>query len=605
MEFLFQRIGRNFAQRAQPISFAHTTSDHARVCMLCACDRMRKASETRDFTVDATARGLCMFIAYMTRTVTVIVKIKSKRKHPDDPPPPPKEEPREVAYVDTIALDTLGDMVRVRAIAAACLSIAAKVEEPRPPDLAAVCLPASDWTRSRIGADDFLAMASSEERAVFRVLVSTVSLPTPVSFLDVQAHAARVTFASGVIDASRTIVRLFYESIIHIIQTDLPKRDREDRALVWPQIIAASALHAAGVMCLGDDANELVRSVGYREDDVHALSASMQNAHAVASAAFSPPITQTVKHAASPPRKRMRPQAPDFTWDPRSYDVLHAIGDGSYGSVFHAVRTDTGAAVAVKRIQGDGESLSASAARELTTMFAFPPHEHVMSPVDAFFMADALCIVMPKIESDLRGYMARETPSEPAKRRILGSILCAIDHIHAHGVAHLDIKPENILVSRTGDVKLSDFGLARFRTRPMLNDHVTAQARQYRAPEAFYGHVSFPADIWSFGCIVAELENCAPPFQGECDSDHLESIRRVVGECTTCCCCVRSDPLAPCTPPCSQSDDAEDDPGSPRPGVFVQNEAARAVVRMMLQPCARARPTARDVMDCTYFAGVR
>jgi serine/threonine protein kinase len=102
---------------------------------------------------------------------------------------------------------------------------------------------------------------------------------------------------------------------------------------------------------------------------------------------------------------------------------------------------------------------------------------------------------------------------------------------HCKRVLHRDIKPQNILLNDTGEVKIADFGLARaFQVpiRPYTHEVVTLW---YRAPEILLNSAEYstPVDIWSVGCIFAELYNQIPLFQGDSEIDQIFKIFRVSG----------------------------------------------------------------------------
>ena len=164
-------------------------------------------------------------------------------------------------------------------------------------------------------------------------------------------------------------------------------------------------------------------------------------------------------------------------------------------------------------------------------LFTHPPH----SPqhVDRCLLDD--------LESSPGGLSPGST------RRLLWQLTSALAYLHSRRVVHRDVKPENVLVSATGLVKLCDFGFARVlpgggaasaraaaaaaATTP-LSDYVAT--RWYRAPELLVGDRGYgpPVDVWALGCMAAEVATGRPLFPGDCDADQLARVVRCVGGLT-------------------------------------------------------------------------
>ncbi|XP_027703640.1 cyclin-dependent kinase 6 [Vombatus ursinus] len=108
-------------------------------------------------------------------------------------------------------------------------------------------------------------------------------------------------------------------------------------------------------------------------------------------------------------------------------------------------------------------------------------------------------------------------------------LLRGLDFLHSHRVVHRDLKPQNILVTSNGQIKLADFGLARIYSFQMALTSVVVTL-WYRAPEVLLqSSYATPVDLWSVGCIFAEMFRRKPLFRGSSDVDQLGKILDVIG----------------------------------------------------------------------------
>lgn len=121
--------------------------------------------------------------------------------------------------------------------------------------------------------------------------------------------------------------------------------------------------------------------------------------------------------------------------------------------------------------------------------------------------------------------------SKPLVKSYLWQLLQGISHCHSHRVLHRDLKPQNLLIDRMGNIKLADFGLARSISLPIRTYTHEVVTLWYRAPEILMGSRLYgPAvDVWSIGCIFVEMATKRALFPGDSEIDQLFRIFRTLG----------------------------------------------------------------------------
>ncbi|XP_072134741.1 mitogen-activated protein kinase 13-like isoform X2 [Mobula birostris] len=135
-------------------------------------------------------------------------------------------------------------------------------------------------------------------------------------------------------------------------------------------------------------------------------------------------------------------------------------------------------------------------------------------------------LVMPFMDADLSQIMGRLT--EDRIQYLLYQILKGLNYIHSTGIIHRDLKPGNLAINKNCELKIIDFGLARHTDSKMTGYVVT---RWYRAPEIIlnWRHYTQTVDIWSVGCIFAEMFNDRILFKGNDYLDQLAKIMKITG----------------------------------------------------------------------------
>ncbi|KAG5282052.1 hypothetical protein AALO_G00051710 [Alosa alosa] len=238
----------------------------------------------------------------------------------------------------------------------------------------------------------------------------------------------------------------------------------------------------------------------------------------------------------------MEPLPPHFVsqeinstvWEvPDKYKSLKQIGTGAYGSVCSALNDKTKEKVAIKKLHRpfQSEIFAKRAYRELR-LLKHMKHENVIGLLDVFSPATCLedfhdfYLVMPYMFTDLS--KVRGLLSEDRIQFLVYQMLCGLKYIHSAGIIHRDLKPGNLAVNQDCELKILDFGLAR-HAEPEMTGYVVT--RWYRAPEVILNwmHYTQTVDIWSVGCIMAEMINGKTLFKGKDYMDQLTQIMKVTG----------------------------------------------------------------------------
>jgi cyclin-dependent kinase len=144
-----------------------------------------------------------------------------------------------------------------------------------------------------------------------------------------------------------------------------------------------------------------------------------------------------------------------------------------------------------------------------------------------------LTLVFEYLDQDLKKYLdvCHGGLDLPVMRSFLYQLIRGVAYCHQHRVLHRDLKPQNLLINREGELKLADFGLARAFGIPVRSYTHEVVTLWYRAPDVLMGSrkYSTPVDIWSIGCIFAEMSNGRPLFPGTSEQHQLQLIFKHLG----------------------------------------------------------------------------
>ncbi|XP_069565159.1 cyclin-dependent kinase 6 [Brachyistius frenatus] len=228
---------------------------------------------------------------------------------------------------------------------------------------------------------------------------------------------------------------------------------------------------------------------------------------------------------------------------PLSYELLAEVGEGAYGKVYKA--REVGGKqrlLAVKKFNFRGDTwergIPAFMIREVALLrkMEYFNHPNIVRLLDASAEPVGtsldLTLVLEYIDQDLSTYLSKAPASGLSRdciKDVMLQLLRGLDFLHTNLVLHRDLKPENILISSRGEVKIADFGLARIHTFniALTPDVVTLW---YRAPEVLLNSVYMSSvDMWSAGCIFAELFLLRPLFKGISEVQQLQKIFEGIG----------------------------------------------------------------------------
>ncbi|XP_058803148.1 cyclin-dependent kinase 7 [Phymastichus coffea] len=221
----------------------------------------------------------------------------------------------------------------------------------------------------------------------------------------------------------------------------------------------------------------------------------------------------------------------------RRYEKIDFLGEGQFATVYKAKDSETGRIVAVKKIKVGTraearDGINRTALREIKLLQELE-HENVIGLLDVFGYKSNVSLVFDFMDTDLEVVIKDSgivlTPANI--KAYLVQTLQGLDYLHFNWILHRDLKPNNLLISSEGVVKIGDFGLAKFYGSPnRINTHQVV-TRWYRSPELLYGARLYGTgvDMWAIGCILGELLLRTPIFPGDSDLDQLTKIFTALG----------------------------------------------------------------------------
>ncbi|KAL3422906.1 hypothetical protein PVAG01_04653 [Phlyctema vagabunda] len=253
----------------------------------------------------------------------------------------------------------------------------------------------------------------------------------------------------------------------------------------------------------------------------------------------SPATTRMVKKVMQ--RMKSRPELPE---DFKKSDSVYyrkpgnesVVGSGTYGKVFKAVHVYVKDLVALKKIRMEGErdGFPVTAVREIKLLQSLK-HPNIVKMKEVMVEKNDCFMVFEYLSHDLTGLLNHPTFKLEAahKKHLAKQLFEGLEYLHRRSVLHRDIKAANILVSNEGQLKIADFGLARFYQKRHRLDYTNRVITiWYRSPELLLGETQYgpEVDIWSAACVLVEIFTRHAIFPGDGgEINQLEKIYAILG----------------------------------------------------------------------------
>uniref|UniRef100_A0A1A8EY04 dual-specificity kinase n=2 Tax=Nothobranchius TaxID=28779 RepID=A0A1A8EY04_9TELE len=218
------------------------------------------------------------------------------------------------------------------------------------------------------------------------------------------------------------------------------------------------------------------------------------------------------------------------------YEFLKIIGKGSFGQVAKVYDHKLQQHLALKMVRNE-KRFHRQAQEEIRILEHLRKQDrngamNVVHMLENFTFRNHICMTFELLSMNLYELIKRnkfQGFSLPLVRKFAHSILQCLEALNRHRIIHCDLKPENILLKQQGrsGIKVIDFGSSCFEHQRV---YTYIQSRFYRAPEVILGsRYGLPIDMWSFGCILAELLTGYPLFPGEDEGDQLACVMELLG----------------------------------------------------------------------------
>ena len=212
------------------------------------------------------------------------------------------------------------------------------------------------------------------------------------------------------------------------------------------------------------------------------------------------------------------------------YEKKLKIGGGSFGSVYLVEDITTHKQYAMKKFYLD--NISNGGASKQFSLLTKLKHKNIIEVIESFTNNENQYLITSYYKTNLLNIIKEKKLSERIIKGIMKQLLTSVNFLHSQNYIHRDIKPDNILISSEGVLKLTDFDLCteipKNKNEPLSRNVITLY---YKPPEIFYGDLYYGkgVDIWSIGCVLCELILGYPIFKGKCELETLGKIIEIVG----------------------------------------------------------------------------
>eukprot|EP00009_Paramoeba_aestuarina_P001483 CAMPEP_0201513880 /NCGR_PEP_ID=MMETSP0161_2-20130828/5850_1 /ASSEMBLY_ACC=CAM_ASM_000251 /TAXON_ID=180227 /ORGANISM="Neoparamoeba aestuarina, Strain SoJaBio B1-5/56/2" /LENGTH=344 /DNA_ID=CAMNT_0047910265 /DNA_START=45 /DNA_END=1075 /DNA_ORIENTATION=+ len=287
-----------------------------------------------------------------------------------------------------------------------------------------------------------------------------------------------------------------------------------------------------------------------------------------------------------------------------NYEKLRKLGEGAYGIVSEFKHRETGENFAIKKVRighdakASKNGVNFTAIREMKILQELS-HPNVVQLKEVFHRKQNIYLVYEFCVTDLERIIKKVGVLAPQHiKGFMYQILRGVDYLHKSWVLHRDIKPSNMLMTAKGVLKLADFGISRHFGSPRCRQHMSPQVvtRWYKPIELLFGarRYGVGVDMWSVGCVFAELILLKPYLPGNSDLDQISTIYKALGvptesewpEMKNLPCYVEWQPFAP--PPLRNT-------------FFAATESTVDLLSKFLKFNPNDRITAEDALEHAYF----
>uniref|UniRef100_A0A3B3IKZ6 Cyclin-dependent kinase 15 n=1 Tax=Oryzias latipes TaxID=8090 RepID=A0A3B3IKZ6_ORYLA len=213
----------------------------------------------------------------------------------------------------------------------------------------------------------------------------------------------------------------------------------------------------------------------------------------------------------------------------QSYLSLEKLGEGAFASVYKGISRINGQLVALKEIRMNTEEVVPFTAIREASLLKRLKHANIVLLHDIVHTRETLTFVFEYVQTDLAQYMTQHPGGLHSHnvRIFMFQLLRGLCYIHSRRILHRDLKPQNLLISYLGELKLADFGLARSKSIPSHSFSSEVVTLWYRPPDVLLGSTDYSValDMWGAGCILIEMLQGAPAFPG--GPDELEQLKKI------------------------------------------------------------------------------